>query len=120
MWSMTSSLENFEYILQCIVEYPTPDFILSIFGCVVEHPFMDYIILGSSVSIAFSSIFLTGRSSSSETPAKKFIKSLKDVPNQEAIDKIRAKLDEIMSQPITPQAEDFMDTIHEELEKRTG
>jgi hypothetical protein len=52
--------------------------------------------------------------------ASDFIKGLKDLPEQEAIDKIRAELDETMARPITPESEKYMDSLNDELEKRTS
>jgi hypothetical protein len=91
------------------------------FGCIIDTmiivPVSILIAINISLALSYHNPFL---GTILLTKASDFIKGLKDLPEQEAIDKIRAELDDTMSRPITPESERYMDDINDELEKRTS
>ena len=108
-----SGLANTLFLLACLID--TADFLITIDTIMV---FVS-IIAAINMSLVFapnnpfvSTILLN--------KASDFIKGLKGLPEQEAIDKIRAELDETMARPITPESEKYMDSLNDELEKRTS
>jgi len=117
---------NLEFILESIITFagilnsiPGPDMVLptiiitiSGFICIFLATHSEGTFIPSVLDLHLANILLT--------KAEDFIKGLKDLPDQEAIDKIRAELDETMSRPITPKSEKYMDDLNDELEKRTS
>jgi hypothetical protein len=120
--SLLFSLHNLDFNLGCILD---KFFILglSTIQCCIEYFDIVLPITFVGILLAIASVgtlIYYGLDNILLTKAEDFIKGLKDLPEQEAIDKIRAELDKTMGEPITPESEAYMDSLNDELEDRTS